>query len=90
MPIEESLIRKLCLKVLEGSSVKKIAQNVIPIPENDMRFRRMWHFPEHAKFQNQLKRRKLGCKGKSRVRCIKCNIFLCLQNKNCFLNFCEK
>lgn len=59
----------------------------VPIPNNDVRLDGYHHFPDHMKLENPMKCRNFGCAGKTRVRCTKCNVFLCLQNKNCFLNF---
>ncbi|XP_040066395.1 piggyBac transposable element-derived protein 2-like [Ixodes scapularis] len=67
-------------------TVKKRTK-VIPLPPNEVRYDMTGHFPEHVKLKFQMKCRNPHCNGKSRVKCTKCHVFLCLQNKNCFLDF---
>ena len=55
-------------------------------PQSDVRFDQIGHFPEVKNPRLYCKR--LGCKGRTNVRCIKCNVNLCLNEKNnCFLQF---
>lgn len=92
--IAESLIKKeISNHQDEEESVvcqTQKVQKVVPLPVNDARYYRIRHFPEHVKLPNQMKCRNPGCKGKSRVRCIKCDLYLCFQNRNCFYEFHNK
>ncbi|XP_050714265.1 piggyBac transposable element-derived protein 3-like isoform X2 [Eriocheir sinensis] len=55
-------------------------------PQNDLRLDKIGHFPEVKNPRLYCKR--LGCKGRTNIRCIKCNVNLCLNDKNnCFLQF---
>lgn len=69
---------------------QKGTTKVVPIPNNDVRLDGFNHFPDHVKLNNPVKCRNFGCTGKTRVKCMKCNLFLCLQSRNCFLNFHRK
>ncbi|XP_049520990.1 piggyBac transposable element-derived protein 3 [Dermacentor silvarum] len=60
---------------------------VTALPPDDVRYDLTGHFPEHQMLGSHNRCRNPGCSGKSRVKCLKCGIFLCLQNRNCFLKF---
>ncbi|KAH9384289.1 hypothetical protein HPB48_026282 [Haemaphysalis longicornis] len=60
---------------------------VTALPPDDVRYDMMRHFPEQQKLESHNRCRNPGCSAKSRVKCLKCGIFLCLQNRNCFLEF---
>lgn len=46
------------------------------------------HLPVACNLKNSARCRKEGCKGKTRIKCEKCNVFLCLSTgKNCFKEF---
>lgn len=47
---------------------------VIPLPPNEVRCDITGHFPEHVNLEFQMK-------------CTTCHVFICLQNRNCFLDF---
>jgi hypothetical protein len=60
-----------------------------PIP--DVQFDEFGHFPIHedAPFPQRCKNK--DCKGRSRIKCSKCLVHLCLnKSQNCFLNFHKK
>lgn len=59
----------------------------VQLPNNDTRSDHFDHFPEYCQLENAMRCRKKNCKGRTRVRCMKCNIFLCLQKQNCFAEF---
>lgn len=61
-------------------------RKVTALPSDDVLYK-MGHFPEHKKLGSHKRCRNPGCSGKSRVKCLKCGVFLCLQNRNCFLDF---
>ena len=59
-------------------------------PVYDVRYDKYEHFPEHIDGLGQLCKLE-GCSGRSRIKCTKCKVFLCLnKNKNCFLTFHDK
>lgn len=45
------------------------------------------HFPEFCSLKNAMRCRNENCKEKTRVKCTKCNVFLCLQGKHSFVKF---
>lgn len=58
---------------------------------NEQRYDQVSHIPEVDSNVGQTRCKMEGCSLKSRIRCIKCNVHLCLkQNKNCFKKFHEK
>lgn len=71
----------------QQSDVAAKRSKVTPLPPDEVRYDQVGHFPQHEKLPSQMKCRYPGCGGKSRVRCLKCDVFLCLQNRNCFLAF---
>lgn len=96
MAVSESLIRtgKSVSKRGRPSSnertpdppMKKRRQMSQVRPQKDVRFDQVGHFPEVK--NPRLYCKGLGCKGRTNVRCIKCNVNLCLNEKNnCFLKF---
>ncbi|KAH9374984.1 hypothetical protein HPB48_007850 [Haemaphysalis longicornis] len=60
---------------------------VTALPPDDVRYNMTGHFPEHQKLGSHNRCGNPGCSGKSRVKCLKCGIFLCLQNRNCVMDF---
>ncbi|XP_013882896.1 piggyBac transposable element-derived protein 3 isoform X2 [Austrofundulus limnaeus] len=64
---------------------------VVPVPHVSIRTCSAAHLPEMADLKNPKRCRGQGCSGKSRVRCTKCNVFLCLQSeRNCFAAFHQR
>lgn len=65
------------------------ADNTRPVqlPNIDTRSDRFDHFPEFCSLKNAMRCRNDNCKGKTRVKCIRCNVFLCLHGKNCSVKF---
>ncbi|XP_071378489.1 uncharacterized protein [Centroberyx affinis] len=61
---------------------------VTPVPHVSVRTTSAAHLPEMVNLKNAMRCREKGCSGKSRVRCVACNVFLCLQTeRNCFAAF---
>ncbi|XP_049905131.1 zinc finger MYM-type protein 2 isoform X1 [Epinephelus moara] len=61
---------------------------VAPVPHVSVRTTSAAHLPEVVNMKNSMRCREKGCSGKSRVRCVTCNVFLCLQHeRNCFAAF---
>lgn len=59
-----------------------------PVPNVSVRTTSAKHLPEMVNLKNPMRCREKGCTGKSRVRCMTCNVFLCLQTeRNCFAAF---
>lgn len=60
---------------------------VVPIPHLSVRSSAA-HLLEMVALKNPMRYRAQGCTGKSRVRCMTCNVYLCLQSEcNCFAAF---
>nr|XP_020454066.1 piggyBac transposable element-derived protein 3-like isoform X1 [Monopterus albus] len=61
---------------------------ITPVPHVSIRTTSTKHLPEMVNLKNPMRCRQTGCSGKSRVRCMTCNMFLCLQTeRNCFAAF---
>uniref|UniRef100_A0A3Q3QJ73 PiggyBac transposable element-derived protein domain-containing protein n=1 Tax=Monopterus albus TaxID=43700 RepID=A0A3Q3QJ73_MONAL len=61
---------------------------ITPVPHVSIRTTSTKHLPEMVNLKNPMRCRQTGCSGKSRVRCMTCNMFLCLQTeRNCFAIF---
>lgn len=59
-----------------------------PLPGEDKRLDGYDHFPTVDTLTTARFCRREGCKSRSRVRCLKCNVYLCLtKDQNCFLKF---
>lgn len=59
-----------------------------PLPDAVTRYDGFGHWPEQLAESEEAKCRFRGCERTSRVRCLKCCVFLCIsQNHNCFLKF---
>lgn len=71
-----------------AQKTSKPAHNAEPLPTNSVRFDGNEHWPQHVAAPFPQRCRKEGCKSKSRVRCRKCGVFLCLSAANdCFFEF---
>ncbi|KAM7313452.1 piggyBac transposable element-derived protein 2-like [Ixodes scapularis] len=71
----------------ESAPPARKQRKVVPLPVDEVRFDMYGHFPEHVPCKSQMRCRNPGCTGKSRIRCTKCALFFCLQNRNCFRDF---
>uniref|UniRef100_A0A6B0V5N5 Putative dde domain transposase n=1 Tax=Ixodes ricinus TaxID=34613 RepID=A0A6B0V5N5_IXORI len=60
---------------------------IIPLPLDDVRYDMTGHLSKHQRLGSHMRCRNPGCTGKSRVKCLKCGVFLCLQNRYCFVAF---
>ncbi|XP_052474464.1 uncharacterized protein LOC128030685 isoform X1 [Carassius gibelio] len=60
-----------------------------PLPDEHTRFDGFGHWPEQLAEGEEARRCRFGgCERTSRVRCLKCCVFLCIsRNHNCFLKF---
>ena len=59
-----------------------------PLPDAATRYDGSGHWPEQVGEGEESRCRFGGCERTSRVRCLKCCVFLCIsRNHNCFLNF---
>ncbi|XP_058252281.1 uncharacterized protein LOC131357349 isoform X3 [Hemibagrus wyckioides] len=59
-----------------------------PLPEAATRYDGLGHWPEQLSEGEEARCRFGGCQQMSRVRCLKCCVFLCIsRNHNCFLKF---
>ncbi|KAG0414393.1 hypothetical protein HPB47_008460 [Ixodes persulcatus] len=76
---------------LETTQPSKKPHNAEALPTNTVRYDAQSHWPEHVRASFAHRCRREGCKRKSRIRCRKCNVFLCLTvENNCFLEFHTK
>jgi len=67
--------------------VKKI-RALVSKPSADMRFDGYNHWPSVDELKNPHISRLEGCSSRSRTRCTKCNVYLCLsKNSDCFVKF---
>ncbi|KAL3219426.1 hypothetical protein MRX96_030440 [Rhipicephalus microplus] len=74
------------LEIGETAALPKRTKVTSMLP-SEVRLDKYGHFPEHVPLKSQMRCRNQGCSGKTRVRCTKCDLFLCLLNRNCFLDF---
>lgn len=59
-----------------------------PLPDAATRYDGLGHWPEQLSEGEEARCRFGGCERTSRVRCLKCCVFLCIsRNHNCFLKF---
>jgi hypothetical protein len=64
---------------LMKSRVPKNSKLKDPLPSPSFRRSHNGHLPEIATIKNSAVCRNPGCNKKDKVRCVKCNIFLCLR-----------
>lgn len=65
--------------------------NAEPLPVNAVRYDGMHHWPAHTGNSFAQRCRQEGCNSRTRVRCLKCSVFLCLSATNdCFYTFHNK
>lgn len=58
------------------------------IPDQNLRFDRIDHWPEYDEKESRSNCKMDGCKSLTNVYCMKCKVHLCLRkSKNCFLPF---
>lgn len=71
--------------------VPKPVHNATPLPTMSVRFDGKERWPQHIATPNSQRCCKEGCTSKTRVRCRKCGVFLCLSAANdCFFNCHQK
>ena len=72
---------------MENQPVKKLCK-VVSVPDLSIRKISAKHLPEMMECKHSMGCRRKGCSRKSRVRCMACNVYLCLQSdRNCFADF---
>ena len=63
-------------------------RRIVEIPAAPQHTAAAKHLPEMTEMKNSMRCRMHGCSAKSKVRCVACNIFLCMTaDRNCFLKF---
>ena len=103
MAFREDIANTLCKAELDqtrprGRPSLVSLLNYIPVPEkktppavkptNDIRYDGFDHWPIPEDLKNAQRCVMEGCNGKSRVRCEKCNIYLCSnKDRNCFKDY---
>ncbi len=72
----------------EEDSNQGVKRHVTELPHVSVRRRANAHLPEMIGLKNAMRCRQLGCTGRTRVRCMTCKVFLCLQTEhNCYSAF---
>ncbi|XP_052004312.1 piggyBac transposable element-derived protein 3-like [Xyrauchen texanus] len=72
----------------EENSNQGVKRHVTALPHVSVRRRATAHLPEMIGLKNAMRCRQLGCTGRTRVRCMTCKVFLCLQTeRNCYSAF---
>ncbi|XP_068072616.1 piggyBac transposable element-derived protein 3 isoform X1 [Danio rerio] len=72
----------------EEDSNQGVKRHVTELPHVSVRRRANAHLPEMIGLKNAMRCRQLGCTGRTRVRCMTCKVFLCLQvERNCYSAF---
>ncbi|KAG5885149.1 hypothetical protein JTB14_032381 [Gonioctena quinquepunctata] len=62
-----------------------------PLPCDDERYDGFEHWPSNNQLNDPLSCSNRGCDSHSRIRCIKCKIYLCMnKSRNCFMSFHKK
>lgn len=75
----------------DESEMKKKKNLPTALPCLDKRYDGFEHWPMNADLKHPLRCRMEGCDSRSRVRCTKCDVYLCFTKyKNCFINFHNK
>jgi len=60
----------------------------VELPAAPQRTSSAKHLPEMTDTKNSMRCRMHGCSSKSKVRCVNCNVFLCMTaDRNCFVKF---
>lgn len=74
----------------EGEMTKK-KKMPTSLPCSDKRYDGYQHWPMNDDLKHPLRCRMEGCDSRSRVRCTKCDVYLCFtKHKNCFVDFHNK
>ncbi|XP_053092590.1 uncharacterized protein LOC113526741 isoform X1 [Pangasianodon hypophthalmus] len=76
--------------IRSGSNASRGRSDVFetPLPDAATRYDGLGHWPEQLSEGEEARCRFGGCEQMSRVRCLKCCVFLCIsRNHNCFLKF---
>ena len=68
----------------------KKPRRVIPQPIPEVRFDGVGHMPRFVPAKNASKCRNSSCHGKTRIVCVKCQMYLCVMNNNCFEKYHTK
>lgn len=57
----------------------------VSLPRPEKRIKSILHLPEAMDLTTAQRCQRLGCRGRSRIRCTKCKVYLCvLKERNCF------
>lgn len=65
-------------------------RKVVPQPIAEVRYDMVGHLPQYSNDKFPSKCRLPGCKSKSRVKCTKCEMYLCILKNNCFEKYHKK
>lgn len=72
----------------EEDAQRGVKRQVTEVPHVSVRRRANAHLPEMMGLKNAMRCRQPGCTGRTRVRCVTCKVFLCLQTeRNCYSAF---
>lgn len=77
----------LCQNEESSTNAMTLKRKRQATPTNSVRYDGYQHWPEHMTNKGRCKVE--GCKGQTRFKCSKCNIFLCIPNgsRNCFKEY---
>lgn len=60
----------------------------VSLPPREVRMKRVLHLPQAMDLSSASRCRNQGCSARTRIKCIHCQVFLCVsKEKNCFLEF---
>ena len=71
-----------------GPTSVQMRRRVVPHPLPELRKSEAVHLPEFVQSSQSNRCHQRGCKSYTRIRCVACNVFLCVAgNRNCFLMY---
>mgnify|MGYP007063905106 CR=1 FL=1 len=71
----------------EAEPPRKKQRKVVSQPILEVRYDNVGHLPVYSADNFASKCRFPGCKSRSRVKCVKCNMYLCILKNNWFLKY---
>lgn len=84
-PVNETSKRACNADDVENTPKRQ--RKVTPQPLKEVRLDNVHHLPKFMDDKFASKCRYPGCKSRSRIKCSKCDIYLCVLKNNCFFNY---